>query len=83
MAFDPQATINQVPTAIGPVVITLTDSAEGQFAKFAVDVLDQTGAKMGAKSGNLVPHLTAAQISTAQAFMAAMRTKAEAEILPA
>ncbi len=82
MAFDLQATINQVPTDIGPVIITLTDTAEGQFAKFKVDVLDQDGSVMGAKSGNLVPHLTAGQISTANAFMSAMRTKVENEILP-
>ena len=82
MAFNPQATINQIPTTIGPVVITLTDSADGQFAKFAVDVLDQTGAKMGTAAGNLVPHLTAGLTNAFKGFVTAIRKQAENEILP-
>ena len=95
MAFNRQTPIVQTPTTIAEVRIELIDrfivsgySSEDnygetlQLASFEVDVLDQNNGKMKTLTGNLVPHLTTAQISGLQSFMDSMRTKAEEEVLP-
>lgn len=83
MAFPRQAA--RQPTAIGDVVVTLTDPdplGEGApNASYVVQVRHSDGT-LRLVSGDLSPHLSAAQISGLLSFMAAMRTKAIAEILP-
>jgi hypothetical protein len=58
------------------------DAQNNQTADFEFAVVDQNGQVMNWKRGNLIPHLTAGQITQLQDFIAAMRTKAEDEILP-
>lgn len=87
MAFTPPTP--QIPTLVQRVMVVLTDVAESplgpaeQSAHYHLVVLDQDGMPISflGASGNLVPHLTAEQIQGLQTFMAAMRAKAEAEIL--
>jgi len=87
MAFTPP--VPQVPTLVQRVMVVLTDIAESplgpaeQSAHYHLVVLDQDGMPVSfpGASGDLVPHLTTEQIQGLQNFMAAMRTKAEAEIL--
>lgn len=81
MAFDREN--NQIPTSIGLLQITITDNPVDQdTATFIVQVLDQDGNPYKALNGNLVPHLTPAQITALQSFMAALRTQAENQIIP-
>jgi len=85
MAFDPEPTVNRIPTMLEHVIVTLQDSLiDGdnvQSAKFAVHVLDQDGSEIRTITGNLVPHLTQAQINGLQSFMVQLRAQATAEIL--
>lgn len=75
----------RTPTAIGDITIQLfsADPTVGpqSAAHYRVHVVMSDG---GVKvvEGDLVPHLTQTQINSLLAFMAAMRTKAVAEILP-
>lgn len=83
MAFE-RAT-SDVPTTIGTVIVTLVDDpVDGQKVNYEIAVLDQDGQQMRVRGdiGNLVPHLTAGQITALQNFMADIRTKAVAELLP-
>lgn len=86
MAFD---TYHQpAPAAIGTLVVTLkTRPAIGsdaaiQSAHYQVEVLDADGRRINQLSGNLVPHLTQAQITALLGFMADLRVQAEEQILP-
>ena len=83
----------KVPSAIGDISITLTDhiaiAGPGggpvdawQEIGFNVQVLNGDGQIMRTVSGNLAPHLTQPQIDQLKAFVATIRAKAEAEILP-
>lgn len=87
MAFTPEP--SRVPAAIGGIVITLKDTPAGggepasQSAHFQIEVLAADGARLASRRGNMVPHLTAGQLSNLQTFLANLRAKAEAEILPA
>lgn len=79
------------PTSIGDIQITLYDPGEGSAATggipnvqgvhYTVQVVYSDGS-VRALSGNLVPHLTTTQINGLLSFVAAMRVKANAEILP-
>ena len=75
---------SKIPSAIGTLWVTLADFPGGATdeVEYRVEVLDQSGNLMEVKDGNLVPHLTAGQITALQDFMADMRTKAADEILP-
>ena len=81
----PQAVI-RIPEAIADISITLTDyiatdEPARQAAEYSVQVrYDNDGIKV--LTGDLVPHLTAAQITALMGFMDDLRVKAEAEILP-
>jgi len=82
MAFTPEQP--KTPASIGDISIVLTDYAdieELDTADYEIQVLQADGSLFHLASGNLVPHLTAGQISTLQAFIADMRAKAIAEIL--
>ena len=83
MAFTRQA--NNVPTSIGRIVIRLVDgdgTTGNQRTLFKVQVLNASGDEFETLTGNLVPHLTGAQITAIQDFLDDIRTQAENEILP-
>ncbi|MCA9366856.1 hypothetical protein KC887_01160 [Candidatus Kaiserbacteria bacterium] len=75
------------PAGLGTLAVTLkTSPATGtepatQSAQFSIEVLDAEGNRIGRPSGNLVPHLTQAQINALLGFMADLRTQAEEQIL--
>lgn len=75
----------RTPTAIADLEVTLFSpdplGTAPSGATFNVQVRYSTG-EIRNLTGDLVPHLTPAQITSLQNFMAAMRTKAVAEILP-
>jgi len=77
MAFTSET--NKVPAAIGDIEVQLTNTSQ---VRFSVQVLQADGSIFSVVTGNLAPHLTAGQISGLQSFMADMRTKAVAELLP-
>ena len=84
-AFDPFQQPSRTPH-IGTIAITLQKTInpheKNNVIDFIVTVDDQFENTMGYKSGNLVPHLTAGQITQLSAFMDAMWVKSENEILP-
>lgn len=57
------------------------DNDYPESVDFRINIYDQTGHRMAGRSGDLVPHLTAGQITALQSFMDAMWTKAETEII--
>ena len=86
MAFDRQDTI--VAESIGRIMVTLSDAPSGggedgsepiRTAQFDIVVEMSTGHRR--IRGNLVPHLTQAQIQALLDFMANLRTQAENQIL--
>lgn len=83
MAFDKEAI--RTPTAIGGITVRLyTASATASpddSALFEVQVQYNDGTSKNLH-GNLFPQLTTAQANQIKAFMVALRTQAEAEILP-
>lgn len=81
MAFGKRLSV--VPASIGNIVITLRNKpdATNEFT-FEVVTLDASGNLVTVESGDLKPHLTAAQQTQVTAFLAAMRNKAQTEILP-
>ena len=54
---------------------------EDQGITYNVQILFNDGS-LQVKRGDLVPHITPAQISALQSFMASLRTQAENEFLP-
>lgn len=87
MSFEQEQ--GRMPASIGDISIVLTDYAgmdeDGvpliDTADYEVQVLQADGSMFRLVGGNLVPHLTAGQISALQTFMANIRAKAIAEIL--
>lgn len=82
MAFEQEQ--GRMPASIGDISIVLTDYVglgEPDTADYEVQVLQADGSLFRLASGNLVPQLTAGQISALQAFMVDIRAKAIAEIL--
>ena len=85
MAFE-QA-ISRTPVAIRDLSVVLVDYvATGeqparQAARYEVQVEYDTG-EIIVKQGDLVPHITPAQITALQAFIAALRMQAVTQILP-
>lgn len=75
----------RTPTAIGDIRITLIDpdptGSEPQAAGYEFQLRYSDGS-VEMRRGDLTPHLTQQQISSLVAFMAAMRAKAVAEVLP-
>lgn len=57
------------------------DSEETQDIQYSVQVLMSDGS-IKVKTGNLVPELTAIQITTQQTFMAELRALATAQFIP-
>lgn len=52
-----------------------------QGIEFRLTIDDQFDSPMGHRSGDLIPHLTAGQITALQDFMDAMWAKAESEVI--
>lgn len=82
MAFTKQGAVT--PVSIQDMRINLlthhADTGEQGAITFEIDVLKSDGTTR-TLTGNLVPHLTAQQISQLQTFMANLRTQAETQIL--
>lgn len=85
MAFNPEPT--RTPTDIRDMEIRLvsikdpSDDSITKSARFEIQIIYNTG-EIKVISGDLVPHLTAGQISSLNSFMDALRTQAEGQILP-
>jgi len=80
MALDPVSP--RTPDHIGDIAVILTTTAVGgSAAKYEAQVLEADGTMFKHAHGNLVPHLSAGQITQLQAFMDDIRTKAQA-LLP-
>ncbi len=90
MAFDKVTT--RTPKNIGAIVITLKDLPANpdahppteavQTATIQVDVLDADGQPLTQYVADLLRHITTQQANTLRNFMALMRTKAGAEVVP-
>jgi len=82
----PQAQ-SRIPESIADLSVVLTDyiavgeEPARQEGRFEVQVVYDNG-EIKLIQGNLVPHLTAGQISALMGFMDFLRNKAEEEILP-
>lgn len=87
MAFVPPGA--QVPTAILRLTIQLTDriawgdDPASQAAMYDLVLVDQDGQRIlfSGDTGNLVPHLTSAEIQQLQTFMTTLRSRAETQLL--
>ena len=73
MAFTPD--IQVVPVSIGDISLELFDG-EDKRATFSVQKIMSDGS-IQVKTGNAIPHLSAAQISGLQTLMADVRQKAQ------
>ena len=81
MAFSKQPA--PVPSASGPISTSLADNGDNTHRyTYSIVVFDQNGAQMGVVTGDLEPQLSAAQATTLGNFMAALRLRAQTEILP-
>jgi hypothetical protein len=86
MPFKRQEQVTRVPH-IRDLVIRLVrtidedDHDYPQGIDFSLTIDDQFDSPMGHRSGDLVPHLTAGQISALQDFMDAMWAKAVDEVI--
>jgi len=82
MAFAKELT--RTPERIAAIEVCLYSpdplGVEVSGANYSAQVVYSTG-EVRALTGNLVPHLTTAQINSLVAFMQVIRTKAESEIL--
>ena len=79
MAFEKE--VAKVPASIGDISIVLTDYIDEETtstAKYEVQILDADGGMFKMATGDLVPHLSAAQVNGLLALMADLRTKAQA-----
>ena len=85
-AFEQHQQITSTPQ-IGSIMIQLHRTVDPkafkqQSVQYIVEVTDENHKTLANKSGDLIPQLTSGQITQLQAFMDAMWTKAETEILP-
>lgn len=82
MAFSEEPT--RTPNAIGAIDIkihTTGPSGAGGAVDYSVKIVFSDGSVV-VRSGDLLPHLSQAQINGLISFMNDMRTKAESEFLP-
>jgi len=75
----------RIPVRIAAIEVCLYSpdplGVEVSGANYSAQVVYSTG-EVRALTGNLVPHLTQAQVNSLLNFMSAIRAKAETEILP-
>ena len=84
---DSFAPATRTPTAVDRLQITLTvykvDGGPNQYgASYQFSVLDQDGAPMDERSGDLLPHLTAGRLTTIKGFLDSQFVKARASVGP-
>jgi hypothetical protein len=83
--FPKQQAVTLTPTAITDLVVTLrspdTRGSEPSSAAYRVGVLHSNG-EIRYLEGDLVPYLTSGEINSLLNFMATLRTRAIAQILP-
>lgn len=80
MAFTQE--VSAVPTSIGGIEVRLFTGATGAGSvEYTVKIVRSDGSVV-VRSGNLVPHITANQLTQLQSFMATLRGRAEDEFLP-
>ena len=89
MTFDPQPTIQRIPTEIRTVEVTLFDGLYKEdhpygkkWARAQIRVDDQLGQTVKHLHIDLSNHLSPAMIQQLIDFMDFLRNKAETEILP-
>lgn len=78
--------VTSVPTGapIVRVILTSTKDSKGTVTldgTLRFEIIDQKGEDMGARTIDLFPHLTTAQTTQIQQFIAMIRTKVESEVL--
>ena len=81
MAFEAERA--KMPASIGDINIVLADYIDEEtqsIASYEVQVLQEDGSMFRVANGDLIPYLSAAQISGLQALMADLRIKAQALI---
>lgn len=79
MAFTTEPTLT--PQSIRHLNIHMSTDGISQEVNFNVQIVMNDG-NVKVRRGDLEPHLTSAQITQLQTFLASMWIKAEAEILP-
>jgi hypothetical protein len=83
--FPTQPVVTLTPTAITDLQVTLlspdTRGTEPSTARYRVGVLYSNG-EIRYLEGDLVPYLTSGEINSLLSFMATLRTRAIAQILP-
>lgn len=96
MAFNPEPTINKIPTEIGAMGIMFFRGKSGVIPELRGDpdstveaalfdsiaILDQSGEVMNWRRGDLIPHLTSQEIVGLRALMDRLWGVAEDQILP-
>jgi hypothetical protein len=86
-AFQQEPAVHRIPTSIGRIVTTgfqFTSASVGIDAfQVEIEILDQFGVRLAARSANLLNYLTANQITAQGNLLDTIRTKAIAELLGA
>lgn len=82
MALPREQAVTRTPTTIDHITVFLqTDRAGAESIKGQFEILDQDGILMKTIQFPLAEHLTTQQVTQLRAFMANIRTRANAEIL--
>ena len=85
MAFEPEVT--RVATRLGDIGYQFLDPdplGDGERnATVSVQVVDQNGAIIRVRQGDMIPHALPAEIQTVLALFATWRERAASEIIPA
>lgn len=84
MAFDsfaPAAVVAATAVKTVQIVLTITDGSPKVYAaRYSFDRLAADGSIVNVREGNLVPHLTAPQLTQLKVFLDSMLTKAQGSI---
>lgn len=74
---------SNVPAGIGKVFIHIgtVDGVTPAIGTLDFEVLDGTGKVMGSGNYDIIPHLTAGQLTTINNFLTNLRAKASAEAI--
>jgi hypothetical protein len=83
MATDSFTPAARIPAAVKSVeiVLRITNGTPKEYAgRYSFDVLDAQDGIVEVREGNLVPHLTAAQITAIKGFLDAMLAKAKGSV---
>lgn len=84
MAFEPE--INKVATRIADMGYQFLDpdplGSEPSTAEYSAQVLDQDGAIIHVRNGDMIPHALPEEIQTMRGLFAIWRMRAESEMIP-